>query len=255
MSTAPVPRLLDGKVALVTGAGDGIGRTIALRYAAEGAKVVVSDLNDQTGRKTVELIEGEGGQAVYAHADVRRAEDHAGLIEAAKSSFGRLDVACNNAGISGEFAPVGELSDPQWQAVIDVNLTGVFLGMRAQINAMLPTGGGAIVNISSILGQVGMEQAAPYTAAKHGVLGLTRAAAWEYGQRGIRVNAVGPAFINTQLVNALPPDALDELRSRHALGRFGETSEVAALVAWLSSDQASFATGAYYPIDGGYLAR
>ena len=255
MNDEPAGRLLDGKVALVTGAGDGIGRGIALRYAREGAKVVVSDLNDQTGRKTVELIEGEGGRAVYAHADVRRAEDHAGLIEATKDAFGRLDVACNNAGISGEFAPVGELSDRQWLDVMEINLNGVFLGMRAQINAMLETGGGAIVNISSILGQVMMEGAAAYTAAKHGVVGLTKTAAWEYGQRGIRVNAVGPAFINTQLVNALPPDALGELKSRHALNRFGEVAEVAALVAWLSSDQASFATGGYYPIDGGYLAR
>jgi NAD(P)-dependent dehydrogenase (short-subunit alcohol dehydrogenase family) len=248
-------QLLSGKVALVTGAGDGIGRGIARRYAREGARVVVSDLNDQMGRQTLELIKADGGEGIYQHADVRRAEDHKELVEAALSAFGRLDAACNNAGISGEFAATGDLTERQWQDVIDINLTGVFLGVRAQINAMLATGGGAIVNISSILGQVGMESAAPYTAAKHGVIGLTKAAAWEYGQKGIRINAVGPAFIRTQLLDKLPPEAQPELMSRHALGRFGETSEVAALVAWLSSEQSSFVTGAYYPVDGGYLAR
>jgi NAD(P)-dependent dehydrogenase (short-subunit alcohol dehydrogenase family) len=248
-------QLLLGKVALVTGAGDGIGRGVARRYARDGAYVVVSDINDQMGRQTLELIHREGGEAIYQHADVRRAEDHRELVEAAVGTYGRLDAACNNAGISGEFALTGDLSDRQWQEVIDINLTGVFMGVRAQVKAMLETGGGSIVNISSILGQAAMEMAAPYTAAKHGVVGLTKAVAWEYGSRAIRINAVGPAFIRTQLLDKLPPEAQPEIMARHALGRFGETEEVAALVAWLSSDQSSFVTGAYYPVDGGYLAR
>lgn len=247
--------LLAGKAALVTGAGNGIGREIALRYAAEGAGVLVSDANDQDGQATLGLILEAGGRAIYAHADVRRAEDHDALVEAALGEWGRLDIACNNAGIAGDPALTGDLTDRQWQDVIDIDLTGVFLGVRAQLNAMVPRGGGAIVNISSILGQVAMETAMPYTAAKHGVIGLTRTVALEYGRKGIRINAVGPAFIRTRLLDRLNEEQLGALEGSHALGRIGEVAEVAALVAWLSSDQASFVTGAYYPVDGGYLAR
>ena len=247
--------LLSGKVALVTGAGDGIGREVALTYAKQGARVIVSDINDQTGRETAKAISAQGGEALYAHADTRRPEDHEAIIKAALSSYGRLDIACNNAGIGGEPGLAGDLTDRQWQDVIDINLTGVFYGVRAQINAMLKTGGGAIVNISSILGQAGFENATPYVAAKHGVVGLTKAIAWEYGTRGLRINSVGPGFIKTQLLDRLPKEFLDMGPSLHALGRFGERREVAALVAWLSSDQASFITGGYYPVDGGYLAK
>ncbi|MDP3673406.1 MAG: glucose 1-dehydrogenase [Telluria sp.] len=247
--------LLKGKTALVTGAGAGIGRAIALTYAAEGANVIVSDINDDWGRETVALIEGKGGRAVYQRADTARPEDHAALIETAKREFGRLDVACNNAGISGEFTPTAETTDEQWKRVIDINLSGVFYGVRAQIRAMLETGGGAIVNISSIAGQIGIEGITPYTAAKHGIVGLSKTVAWEYGKQGIRINSVGPAFINTTLVQNVPPDVREQLKATHALGRLGEPEEVANLVAWLSSDKASFITGSYYAADGGYLAR
>lgn len=247
--------LLKGKTALVTGAGNGIGRAIALTYAAEGANVVVSDINDDWGRETVALIEGKGGRAIYQRADTSQPADHDALIAAAKRAFGRLDVACNNAGVSGEFTPTAETTDEQWKRVIDINLSGVFYGVRAQIRAMLETGGGAIVNISSIAGQIGIEGITPYTAAKHGIVGLTKTVAWEYGKQGIRINAVGPAFINTTLVQNVPPDVREQLKAMHALGRLGETEEVANLVAWLSSDKASFITGSYYAADGGYLAR
>ncbi|CAI06282.1 Cyclohexanol dehydrogenase [Aromatoleum aromaticum EbN1] len=247
--------LLEGKTALVTGAGNGIGRTIALTYAAEGANVVVSDISDEWGRETLALIEGKGGKAVFQHADTAHPEDHDELIAAAKRAFGRLDIACNNAGISGEFTPTAETTDAQWQRVIGINLSGVFYGVRAQIRAMLETGGGAIVNISSIAGQIGIEGITPYTAAKHGVVGLTKTVAWEYGSKGIRINSVGPAFINTTLVQNVPLETRRQLEQMHALRRLGETEEVANLVAWLSSDKASFVTGSYYAVDGGYLAR
>lgn len=247
--------LLEGKTALVTGAGNGIGRAIALTYAAEGANVVVSDIDDERGRETAALIEGKGGRAFYQHADTSRPEDHDALIAAARRAFGRLDAACNNAGVSGEFTPAAQTTDAQWQRVIDINLSGVFYGVRAQIRAMLETGGGSIVNVSSIAGQIGIEGITPYTAAKHGVVGLTKTVAWEYGKQGIRINAVGPAFINTTLVQNVPPDVREQLEAMHAVGRLGETREVADLVAWLSSDKASFVTGSYYAVDGGYLAR
>lgn len=244
-----------GKSALVTGAAEGIGRAIALRYGLEGARVVISDVNDSAGEATLETLRSQGGEGIYVHADARRADAHRHLVQVACDTYGRVDIACNNAGVSGEFALTAALSDRQWQEVIDLNLTGVFFGVRAQLEAMLPRGGGVIVNIASILGQVGLEQAVPYTAAKHGVIGITQGVAWEYGDRGIRINAVGPAFIKTRLLETIPLEARSELMHRHALRRFGEAEEVAALVAWLSSDQSSFVTGAYYPVDGGYLAR
>lgn len=246
---------LQDQVALVTGAGDGIGRAIALRYAQEGARVAVIEINGAKGRETVERITAAGGWALLVEADVRHSSEHTRLISHILAQWGRLDIACNNAGISGAMVPSGVMSDAQWQEVIDLNLTGVFFGVRAQVNAMLQTGGGAIVNIASILGVAGFETTAAYTAAKHGVVGLTKTVALEYGPRGVRVNVVGPTFTNTSWLEALPADAQTMLKARHALRRFAEVEDVAALVAFLSSSEAAFITGAYYPVDGGYLAQ
>jgi NAD(P)-dependent dehydrogenase (short-subunit alcohol dehydrogenase family) len=247
---------LSGKTAIVTGAGSGIGRAVALAYAREGANVVVSDIAEQGGHETVRLIEQLGsGTSLFFRADAAKPEDHEALVRAATDRFGALHIACNNAGIGGELNPVGELSISGWQKVIEVNLSGVFYAMHAQIPAMLKAGGGAIVNMASILGQVGTPRAAGYVAAKHGVVGLTQAAALDYASQGIRINSVGPAYIDTPLLGALPPEARDGLVSLHPIGRLGRSEEVAELVLWLSSDRASFATGDYYPIAGGYLAQ
>jgi len=248
--------LLSTKNALVTGAGHGIGRAIATAYAREGANVAIGDIDEAAAADTVRMIERAGGRAIFVRCDAPRASDHNRLVAACVETFGSLDIACNNAGISGEFVPGADLTDAQWLEVINLNLNGVFYGCRAQLNAMLKSGGGAIVNISSIFGAVGFPEVAPYTAAKHGVVGLTKSLAWDYGAQGIRVNAVGPAFINTRLTTEnLPADKRPEIDGLHALNRIGEPEEVANLVVWLSSPQASFVTASYYPVDGGYLAR
>jgi NAD(P)-dependent dehydrogenase (short-subunit alcohol dehydrogenase family) len=213
-------------------------------------------VNTAGGEETVALVRALGGEAVFAWADVARSSDSRQLVERAVKVYGRLDIACNNAGIGGESNPTADYSEEGWQQVIGVNLTGVFLGMKAQIGQMLKTGGGAIVNVASILGQVGFANAPAYTAAKHGVVGLTKAAALEYGALGVRINAVGPAFIRTPMISQLEeePATREALVARHPIGRLGKPEEVAELVAWLVSPRASFATGGYYPIDGGYLA-
>ena len=251
-----MPELFENKVALVTGAGSGIGRAIAYQLAREGAKVAVSDIDDAGGTETAEQIRGRGGRAIYVRADTSRPGDHEALVAAAVKELGGLHIAVNNAGIGGPRTSVSEYPIDAWDKVIAVDLSGVFYGMHSQIPAMLQAGGGAIVNITSILGQVGFAGSSAYAAAKHGIVGLTQTAALEYGLQRIRVNAVGPGFIRTPLVEkGLTPEALKLLEAQHALGRLGEASEVAELVTWLVSDKASFATGGYYPVDGGYLAR
>jgi NAD(P)-dependent dehydrogenase (short-subunit alcohol dehydrogenase family) len=249
--------LLQGKSAIVTGAGSGIGRAVAIAYAHEGARVIVSDIAEEGGKETVRLVMQQvpGAVAVFVRADASSAGDHEALAQTAIDHFGGLHIACNNAGIGGELSFVAAMSLDGWRKVIDVNLSGVFYAMRAQIPRMLQAGGGAIVNMASILGQVGTRGSAGYVAAKHGVLGLTQTAALEYAEKGIRVNAVGPGYIDTPLLDSLSPKVKAALIELHPIGRLGRSEEVADLVVWLSSDQASFVTGAYYPVDGGYLAR
>ncbi len=249
-------KTLENKVAIITGAGSGIGKSTALLFAKEGAKVVVTDINEEHGNSVVKEIEANGGDAIFIKADTSKAEDSEMTVKKTIEKFGQLDIAVNNAGISGPTEPIGEYSIEAWDKVISINLSGVFYGMRYQIPEMQKAGKGSIINVASILGQVGFANSSAYSAAKHGVVGLTKTAGLEYGKSGVRVNAVGPAFIETPLVkDSLSEDAYNSLAEMHSMGRLGQPNEVAELFLWLASDKASFATGAYYPIDGGYLAK
>jgi NAD(P)-dependent dehydrogenase (short-subunit alcohol dehydrogenase family) len=249
--------LFDGKVAIVTGGGSGIGEAACHLYACEGAKVVISDIDEKRGNEVCRAIQNNKGDASFVRADVSNPSDCQAMVAAALEKYGRLDIAFNNAGIGGEANLTAEYSIEGWQKVIAVNLSSVFYCMKYEIPAMLQTGGGAIVNMASILGQVGFENSPAYVAAKHGVVGLTRTVALEYSKQGLRINSVGPAFIHTPLISSLEQDEQTRnlLISLHPVGRLGEADEVAELVIWLSSEKASYVMGAYYPIDGGYLAR
>ena len=246
---------MEGKVVIITGAASGIGEATAILFAKEGAKVVVSDINAEAGKEVVNRIEKSGGTASFFKADVASAAENKSLVDFAVKTYGRLDVAVNNAGIGGEANKIVDMSLEGWHRVIDVNLHSIFYGMKYQIEAMLKTGQGSIVNISSILGSVGFEGSVGYVAAKHAAVGMTRNAALEYSSQNIRINAVGPAFIDTPLLDQIDDDIKKQLISMHPIGRLGRSQEVAELILWLGSDKASFATGSYYPIDGGYLAR
>lgn len=245
------------KVALVTGGASGIGRNSALLFAREGNRVVVSDIDVEGGEQTVQQIQDKNGEAIFVKTDVSEPQECQALVEKVVETYGRLDYACNNAGISGEENPTADYSIENWQRTINTNLSSIFYCLKYQIPAMLKQGGGAIVNMASILGQVGFATAPAYVAAKHGIIGLTKTAALEYSQQGVRVNAVGPGFIHTPMISNLEEDqeTRQMLVSLHPIGRLGKPAEVAELVVWLCSERASFITGAYYPIDGGYLAR
>jgi len=249
-------KALDNKVAIVTGGGSGIGHAIALLYAAEGARVVVSDIDEKGGNGAVADIKAKGGEAIFVKTDTSKPDENKVLVEQAVKQFGALHIAVNNAGIGGPQGVTGEYPLDGWDKVIAINLSGVFYGMRYQLPAIQAAGGGAIVNMASILGKVGTRLSSAYAAAKHGVIGLTEAAALEYADKKIRINSIGPGYIVTPLLTKnLNDEAMKALVGLHPMGRLGAAEEVAELALWLASDKASFVTGSYYNVDGGYLAQ
>jgi NAD(P)-dependent dehydrogenase (short-subunit alcohol dehydrogenase family) len=249
---------MEGRVAVVTGAAAGIGRATAVAFALEGARVVVSDVNDMGGRETERLIGEAGGEAIYVRADVSRQLDVEALIARSVKEFGRLDFAFNNAGIEGESNSTTECSEENWDRVMAINLKGVWLCMKYEVEQMLKQGGGAIVNCSSIAGLIGFQGIPAYTASKHGLLGLTKTAALEYAARGIRVNAICPGVIRTAMIDRFTggsKEAEEQLVSREPIGRMGTPEEIASAVLWLCSDGAGFVTGHPLVVDGGWVAQ
>jgi len=248
-----------GKVALVTGGNSGLGKASAISLAREGAKVVISARRSEEGEQVARLIKDDGGEAVFVRADMAVKADIEALIAQTVEAFGRLDFAINNAGIEGTvFVPTADYSEDTWDAVININLKAVWLCMKYEIPHLLKQKGSAIVNMSSVAGLVGGPVGAAYHASKHGVIGLTKAAAMEYAPQGLRVNAVAPAVIRTSMTERggfHNPELEPTLIAMHPLGRFGTPEEVGGAVAWLCSDGASFITGHVLAIDGGFLAR
>jgi len=250
--------LVNGKVALVTGGGSGIGRATALTFAREGAKVVVADVVIDGGEETVRLIKAAGGEAIFIKTDVSKAAEIEAMVQTAISTYGRLDCAHNNAGIEGATGRTADYTEENWDRVISINLTGVWLCMKYEIPQMLKQGGGAIVNTASDAGLLGVPQMPAYVASKHGVVGLTKTAALEYAKSGIRVNAVCPGVINTPMVARITsqrPGRAERMAAAEPVGRMGKPEEIAEAVVWLCSDAASFVTGLPMSVDGGIAAQ
>ena len=247
----------DGKVALVTGGGSGIGRATSLAFAREGAQVVIGNRNVQHGEETVSMIRDAGGTASFRRTDVLIAAEIEALVDHAVKTYGRLDVAFNNAGVEGDVAPLVDQTEANYDAIMDVNVKGVWLSMKYEIPRMLERGG-AIVNCSSVAGVIGFPNVAIYIASKHAVIGLTKTAALEYSAQGIRINAVNPAVIETGMADRLAAGLsmkMDDLATFHPIGRIGRVEEVAEAVVWLCSTKASFVTGHSLIVDGGFTAR
>src|SRR5438067_13804640 len=246
-----------GKVALITGGNAGIGRAAAIEFAKQDAKVVVSGRREKEGHEVVAEIEALGGEAICVKTDVSKASDVKAMIEQTLAKFGRLDFAFNNAGIEQLLTPLPEQTEETYDQIMDINVKGVWLSLKYEIPAMLKTGGGAIVNNSSVAGLLGFAMAPVYAASKHAVVGLTKAVALEYAKQNLRVNAVAPGAIETRMFHdfATSPEVKQMLESAHPMGRIGQPQEVASAVVWLCSAGASFVTGQIVPIDGGYTAQ
>lgn len=252
---------LINKVALITGASSGIGRATALAFAREGAKLVVASRRIKEGEETAQLVRDAGGEALFVQTNVAKASEVQNLVEKTVQLYGSLDIAFNNAGVEGPITTLIEQTEEDFDDIININLKGMYLSMKHEILQMLKQGNGTIVNTSSISGLVGMPASAIYAASKHGVLGLTKSAALEYGEFGIRINAVSPAAIDTPMLHRFlknnpflgsPEESQELFKKKHPLGRIGQPEEVAEAVVWLCSDGASFITGQSLAIDGGY---
>lgn len=250
---------LKDKVVIITGAATGIGRATAVSFAKAGAKLVIADINQAGLEETLNLVNKENAEAVMLKTDVSAPKQIQKMVEHTLSTFGRLDIACNNAGTEGVMKKTADYTLDEWDQMMDVNLRGQWLCMKYEIPAMLETGAGSIINMASILGTVGFEEAAVYSASKHGLIGLTKTAALEYAKDHIRINAIGPAFIETPMLERAGITTNEETRegvvALHAVGRLGRAEEIADAVLWLASEKSSFVTGHTLLVDGGYTAR